>query len=304
LSWASSAILEKDIAMNATADLPFSRQQAFEYAHLVNVAYTMSGGNGLQLKPDFPGFPGYNNCVGWVQMQDFSVLGTEILKFYGVIVQKDDDPNKFVLAVRGTEGFREWYDDVAAVKLVADGDYQIGNGFKRIFQTMQVMLKDGTLTGKFGARDFAEQVAATVKKHAPEASIQAISVDVCGHSLGAALATLYVARNSKSNLLRTPLLCTFASPRVGDPKFAGFIDALPMASWRVVNRADQVPHVPFDWLGFQHIRGEQDFWDKDVSTDLPCNHFLNTYLHLLHPDFLLDSECDLNQKPGPHWETS
>lgn len=82
------------------ADIPFNQQLAVTYANLVNVVYDMSGGNGLNLKPQYPGFQDFNKFVGWVQMQDFSVPGKEIWKFYGIIVQADNDPKSFVLAIR------------------------------------------------------------------------------------------------------------------------------------------------------------------------------------------------------------
>src|SRR5262249_28042845 len=61
-----------------------------------------------------------------------------------------------------------------------------------------------------------------------------------GHSLGAALATLAADR-----YVNTRGVCTFGSPRVGDPAFAKAFDTrLAGRSLRFVNDNDVVPHVP------------------------------------------------------------
>lgn len=58
----------------------------------------------------------------------------------------------------------------------------------------------------------------------------------CGHSLGAALATL------AASLWRPAALVTVASPRVGDATFAATLDGVPHT--RLVNCADVVPRLP------------------------------------------------------------
>ena len=66
---------------------------------------------------------------------------------------------------------------------------------------------------------------------------------VTGHSLGGALATL-CAVDIKSALDITPVLYTFASPRVGDPPFAQRFNAEFPTTWRVVNTEDLITNVP------------------------------------------------------------
>jgi hypothetical protein len=75
------------------------------------------------------------------------------------------------------------------------------------------------------------------------------SVWFCGHSLGAALATLAAAKYG-----RTTGACTLGSPRVGDPEFAGSLDAkLSGGMQRFVNNHDIVTHVPTPPL-YKHVR--------------------------------------------------
>jgi triacylglycerol lipase len=65
------------------------------------------------------------------------------------------------------------------------------------------------------------------------------SVWFCGHSLGAALATLAAYRYGASGV------CTLGSPRVGDREFASaFNEKLAAQAFRYVNDEDVVTHVP------------------------------------------------------------
>lgn len=92
------------------------------------------------------------------------------------------------------------------------------------------------------------------------------ALHLTGHSKGAAEATVTTARLCAANV---PVagLCTFGSPRVGDARFAAWLDAsLPFAIRRYVNNNDLVARVPlpakwvsrlvpFGWLlpvGFRH----------------------------------------------------
>ncbi|MEO7190891.1 MAG: lipase family protein [Vicinamibacterales bacterium] len=75
----------------------------------------------------------------------------------------------------------------------------------------------------------------------------------CGHSLGAALATLAAYRHGAN----TGGVCTFGSPRVGNRAFATAFNArLGGRSLRYVNHHDVVTHVPTPasllWI-YQHV---------------------------------------------------
>lgn len=74
-----------------------------------------------------------------------------------------------------------------------------------------------------------------------------------GHSLGAALATLGVA---KMYDLNQPVhgLYTFGQPRTGDTKFAERFDAkYKLSSFRFVHNNDIVTRVPLSAMGYKHI---------------------------------------------------
>lgn len=73
------------------------------------------------------------------------------------------------------------------------------------------------------------------------------SISICGHSLGAAMATIAAAR--LTNAGHDCVLYTFGSPRVGNYEFVKSF-ACPHHRW--VNNNDAVTKVPFMILGFRH----------------------------------------------------
>lgn len=82
------------------------------------------------------------------------------------------------------------------------------------------------------------------------------SIDVIGHSLGAAAATLAAAELRNSGYSAD--LYSFCSPRVGDPHFAQFVSnqsGISGTNYRVTHLNDWVPKVPLPPT-YQHIADE------------------------------------------------
>jgi pimeloyl-ACP methyl ester carboxylesterase len=121
----------------------------------------------------------------------------------------------------------------------------------------------------------------------------ALSVVVCGHSLGGALATLLVADLTANTPLK-PQAWTFASPRVGDAVFAARYGGLSTVSWRIYNQVDVVPYFPVDPLdNYQPVTtGYVISSLGKAKWSLSCAHSLNTYMHVLSPATVpLDPAC-------------
>lgn len=88
------------------------------------------------------------------------------------------------------------------------------------------------------------------------------SIWITGHSLGGALATLFmalltVADGDCADLVDFKFggLYTFGAPRVGDRKFAAALEACPRLQnrlFRVMNFGDPVPQLPRTYMGFKH----------------------------------------------------
>jgi hypothetical protein len=278
--------------------------RAVEYGQLIQLAYDMYGnGQRPTPAPPTPFQDGYT-FTAWVQMKDFFIEEGD-WTFYGFIAQRTSKANEFVLTIRGTGNNIEWLDDITSmVPVPMAGFGEVAYGFNRIYQTLRVVKP--AAAPELQARSvqptgtFAEQVAATARERATatartgdmkaEAASAAMTIEVAGHSLGAALSTLYVAENATVGHAIIPLICTFASPRVGDPVFAAKFDELAISSWRIVNELDLVPKLPF--LGFQHVKAEHAYNSGGlVNWSLACWHSLSTYLHLIDPKEPLAAEC-------------
>ncbi len=282
--------------------------QAVLYGQFVDAAYQMYGSAPNNPAPPPPSsLPAGYKFIAWVQMKDF-VIETGDWTFYGLIAQSTADTQKFILAIRGTSNLTEWWDDLTSmVPVPLAGFGEVAYGFNRIYQTLRVVdyaprEAPGVAAAPRSleaAGTFAHQVAAAVRHAVAERRLEPMaeapravvtSIDVTGHSLGSALATLYVAENAEARLLEIPLICTFASPRVGDSEFATKFGRLGITSWRIVNELDIVPKLPF--LGFQHVQTEYAYNSgSSVEWSPSCWHSLNTYLHLLDPKQPLPPGC-------------
>lgn len=227
-------------------------------------------------------------------------------------------------AIRGTiaSNLEEWVDNLTSVDGVAVPNFgNVGYGVHRIFETMQV-IKEGETTPRdefgnplTGHKPFEWQVAEVVQSHAAKVSkteavppAEAISVEVTGHSLGSALATLYVAKNANAKLVHVPRIYTFASPLVGNGEFVAAFAKLNVDSWRIANCRDVVTQVPRIDLKnaelFEHVEQARQFDSADqVNKTLSCLHSMTTYLHFVDPThWLLDAWCawSPDDDPGPN----
>jgi GH25 family lysozyme M1 (1,4-beta-N-acetylmuramidase) len=294
---------------------PFDPKSASVYGQFVQAAYTMFDAEPTNLTPlpsaDFP--DGYR-MMAWIQMQDF-VLGNTAPLFYGFIAQSQTAPGQLVLAIRGTSDAIEWWDDFNALELTAFKNPawgQVGSGFARIYDTLEVVERPSESVPEAAASrtmrpvgGFAQQVSALISRHvAPRppararasaraaTSLPNATVEVTGHSLGAALATLYAMENAKTEQIANPMLCTFASPLVGDATFATTFNALELTSWRIDNIKDLVTKVPPTILGFRHVdQQEQVNSSGKVVPNPVCWHSLATYLSLIDPTKQPDATC-------------
>ena len=190
-------------------------------------------------------------------MQDFVVEGTGPV-FYGFVARSVADPARFVLALRGTQSLTELFDDATSVWRVPFKDYAdagtISYGFGRIYETLRLVESPTSAAASaapprplthFGG--FAAQVAAHVNGgYAASAAAPAGParvLDIAGHSLGGALATLFAFDNARQGQLAASALYTFASPMVGDAEFVAAFNAIGLTTWRVVNAPDLVPKL-------------------------------------------------------------
>jgi predicted chitinase len=295
----------------STQSAGYDSKQATLLGQFVEAAYTMFGDNpGDLLPPASANFPSGYSLLAAVQMRDF-VIGSTGPQFYGFVAQQQANPNQFVLALRGTVGDIEWWDDFVSLGMIpfrVQGCGSVGAGFARIYDSIAIV-EYATVAAVAAAAapapaavqgSLADKMAALVARHRPAAGLFGAAaatpptVSVSGHSLGSALATLYVLETVKRQLLQSPLICTFASPRVGDSTFVGAFNALGLQSWRFANTSDIVPLIPPQFLGFEHVDAFIPLSSAGkVKPSVGCWHALETYLSLIDPALQPSPECRL-----------
>lgn len=111
------------------------------------------------------------------------------------------------------------------------------------------------------------------------------NIYVTGHSLGGALAVLNTLDIAKNTKYKTPILYSFAGPRVGSPDYASIYDNTIDNSWRVVNSNDKIPELPLkDTLGYHYQHTKQEFvitFGSECPLDWKKNHSLPNYINQL-----------------------
>ncbi|HAM72840.1 MAG TPA: lipase [Verrucomicrobiales bacterium] len=123
-----------------------------------------------------------------------------------------------------------------------------------------------------------EPLLAAIESHQDRAQ----SLWFTGHSLGAALATLAVAR-LRRKLKPVHSLYTYGSPRVGTAEFSDRFDRdFSDYTFRYVNNADVVTRVPTREMGYSHV-GQTLYFDAEgeVHADM---HFWNRFLEVIKGD--------------------
>lgn len=210
---------------------------------------------------------------GYHKIDFFSVGGSEIF------IAGDDE--KIIVSFRGTQPSQlsDWLTDIDIALIDGPGG-RVHNGFfhgvARVWGDLRQRITD-----------FQDDAAK------PQ------SLWFTGHSLGAALATIAVAKLRYLEDKPVYGLYTFGQPRSGDRVFAGYSNADTMTrTFRFVNNNDIVTRVPPRAMEYRHI-GKLIYFNSDgvADTDIgPWLQFLDRVkgriddLGDLGPDGLLDHD--------------
>ena len=290
-------------------------REAVFYGRFINAVYMMFKRKPSDLKPEpLPGeIPDPYELVAWIHMTDF-FLDDKVPRFYGCVAQNKNASQEFILAIRGTEGRIEWWDDAFALLVrfkPGPAAWRVHRGFDRIYSGMRIERRPGlaedlrlVAAEKPFTGSFAEQLE-QLHLHMERTSARKLLIRadkgrpdrtyvVAGHSLGSALCTLFVMENKERGKFDVTTQCTFASPRVGDAEFARRFDELPITSWHIVNTCDVVPKLPL-WLPFfnyHHVNTAYKFSSSGtVKFSAACWHSMGTYLHWLDQNLPVDDGC-------------
>jgi len=304
------------------------KRAAAGYGELVNAVYAMFLSDPHNLEPHTSSsFAPIWKQIAWIDMKDF-ILGFTDPRFYGVVLQATDANTTgfdYAIAIRGTEGALEWIDDALAVPVpfapVPDSG-RVAYGFNKIYSTLNVthVATRERLQLAAGAtrQTFGHQINALVEAEPSPRRIRSAADPteprgqflVLGHSLGAALATLYVMENaSLGTVQHINTICTYASPRVGWVRFVQKFNELAskngITSWRIANVNDLVTHLPSELLGYRDVDAGSKFSGAGIAKNNPiCMHNMRTYQHWLDPEhYSAPDGCALTHPVGALVET-
>ncbi len=176
-------------------------------------------------------------------------LGFTTVEFYdrdGAQAYRFMNKTDLVIACRGTEPtqFNDIKADLRAVPVMAETVSRVHKGFKKEVDDLWPMI----------CEDIDRKV--NLKKQ----------LWFCGHSLGAAMATIMASRCKYNDALNDPIeLYTYGSPRVG---WRAYCNSLNVIHHRWVNNNDIVTRVPLAIMGYVH-HGEE--------------HYINAYGQVRNP---------------------
>jgi triacylglycerol lipase len=195
--------------------------------------------------------------------------------FFGFLARSQADPNHYVAAVRGTNGFAEWAinGEFLSIPSPVQPGGTVEQGFSDIYGAMTLVGANGAQIGTKAADGIAQVVAGG-------------TVTVCGHSLGAAIAT-YLSFDVAGLMGNRANACLFASPRTGDLAWTNAYKAR-VQTYRLINYAlDIVPYVPFEppAMLYATLPGAQilepSAAQAEVRFDIGANHNLFSYCAML-----------------------
>jgi len=167
----------------------------------------------------------------------------------------DASKSRLIVAFRGTEFFHDWLDDfdfIPAPYAPIPGRGTVHQGFQLVY---------------YSIRDNVRQLVQTHGANCKE-------ILITGHSLGGALvgvATPDLLNDVAANL--SPIVYTWAEPRVGHDDFVSFFDTHVNVCYRIVNVWDVVPHLPPVLALYEH-EGSDATIDSGFSLDIVKNHVL------------------------------
>jgi len=203
------------------------KQRSLLFAKLAQIAYL-----------DEKSVKKHAKRMGFTTVEFYNVAGAQTYRF----MNKED----LVIACRGTEPteFNDIKADMNAIPVVAETVSRVHKGFKaEVDELWPMVLED------------LQRKANDKKK-----------IWFCGHSLGAAMATIMASRcHLYPDVEPVQELYTYGSPRVG---WKGYVNSLGVTHHRWKNNNDIVTTVPLAIMGYVH-HGEL--------------HYLNAYGNVRKP---------------------
>jgi hypothetical protein len=255
--------------------------RAIELAQLVNAAYAIAPTNlansaGTVINQGGTSYVVVTTIYASDLKTDLNPARSNNQVSIGLILQAAGTGD-VVIAIRGTEGILEWISDAEFLLVNCPflaGAGQTEDGFTAMYSSLRIGAAVGSpsVVNSLATLPFTQPVG---------------SLTICGHSLGGALVTLLALDVAANTAFNNPTVFSYASPRTGDPSFAGKYNQVVPNTFRIANRTDLVPRLPFPPF-YEHVDTIFELNPVQfvppkllVKLTVPCAHALNTYLYLL-----------------------
>jgi len=272
---------------------PYNWNSAIQYAKLVKIAEDVApNADYAQADIDKIKASGYTFLTPLYANE----LATDVNPHIGEIVTFGflavSAAQELVAAIRGTDTLWEWLHDASFLmdkNPIQSSHGFTEDGFTAIYKSLRIANPSNSDSAVKAIQDALTNNSAN-------------RVAICGHSLGAALATLLTLDVALNTTYKTPVVYTYASPRVGDHFFAHSYNSNIDASFRIINTKDLVPKMPPPFpMPYKHVDTEMDLTPPDgkLKDNIACNHHLTSYLWLMDQlvgganGFQIDTDCKM-----------
>ncbi|KAH1048333.1 hypothetical protein J1N35_039117 [Gossypium stocksii] len=188
-----------------------------------------------------------------------------------------------LVAWRGTVAPTEWYSDLkTSLQRLGKTNIKVQSGFLGVYCSKGEFTRYNKLSASEQVMEEIQRLVTFFRDRGEE-----VSLTLCGHSLGGALALLnaYDAATYFPDLFISVI--SFAAPRVGNIHFKEKLNELGVKTLRVVIKQDIVPKLPGFILNtilnkFTAITGRLKWIYRHVGTQLKLNMLHSPYLRRDH----------------------
>lgn len=178
-----------------------------------------------------------------------ALITTGVEERFGLVFQSNADPSAVIISFRGTDSYTDWYQNAWINTAPFASQARPGQPISGVRVS----------SGFYGIYDAVGGAMAASMRGQLFGLLQRLGVRtvlVTGHSLGAALASLFMLDLAASLPGLSARAITFASPRVGDSGWGSAYDrtfGLRDRTSRILNYWDLVPSLPPAIFGYVHV---------------------------------------------------
>jgi hypothetical protein len=170
-------------------------------------------------------------ATGFIYKDTLYDSKTDLQGYIGIL----PSTRSIYVVIRGSSSIMNWLDD-----------FEVRRVTYTTYPECECTVHNGFYRSALGVSNYTINTVKTLQKTYPSYSIV-----VTGHSYGASCGQL-LAMELERNGIKTKLY-DFGQPRVGDSKYATFVNAIISEYWRATHNKDTVPHVPpIDGFGYYH----------------------------------------------------